>query len=347
MADAPTDHDLDRLRRLFLARGRAVARIFPMEGDVSRRRYLRLAFEDGTRAVLALYPTDMTSACDRSLVSGRLLEERDVRVATVLDASCRETALEGVGGWALLEDLGERTLYDLADRPWDEIAPYFDDAVAQLRRIASLPRAVVAELNPPLDRALLSRELALTRATWLEPRGIALDEVLLEALETLCARLGDEPPVPCHRDYGARNLMPLELIPRSEQPDAPGRGARVAVIDHQDLRLGPPLYDLASLLNDSLFPPPEDEERLLVAAGVLSTADRTRYHRAAAQRTLKAVGSYAAFGRRGDPRHERLIAPTFERAIRHLAQVPETADLAPRLAAACRPALAWTIHEAP
>lgn len=339
MAGAPTDHDLDRLRRLFLARGRAVAKIFPMEGDVSRRRYLRLAFEDETRAVLALYPTDMTSACDRSLVSGRLLEEQNVRVATVLDASCRETALEGVGGWALLEDLGERTLYDLADRPWDEIAPYFDDAVAQLRRIASLPRGVVAELNPPLDRDLLSRELALTRATWLEPRGIALDEVLLEALETLCARLGDEPPVPCHRDYGARNLMPLVLIPRSEQPGAPERAARVAVIDHQDLRLGPPLYDLASLLNDSLFPPPEDEERLLVAAGALSAADRTRYHRAAAQRTLKAVGSYAAFGHRGDSRHERLITPTFERAIRHLSQVPETADLAPRLAAACRPAL--------
>ena len=60
--------------------------------------------------------------------------------------------------------------------------------------------------------------------------------------------------MPCHRDFMVRNLMPL-------------RGRRgLVVLDHQDLRLGPPLYDLASLLNDTLFPPPEAEEALLAAA---------------------------------------------------------------------------------
>ena len=38
------------------------------------------------------------------------------------------------------------------------------------------------------------------------------------------------------------------------------------MLDHQDLRLGPPFYDLASLLNDTLFPPPDAEEALLAAA---------------------------------------------------------------------------------
>lgn len=307
-----------------------------MAGDVSRRRYVRLRFRDGGTAVLALYPEDMASACDRSLVSGRLLHDQGIRVAAVLDASCRETALGEAGGWVLHEDLGERTLYDLAERPWEELAPYFEDALAQLPRIAAVPATVVAELNPPLDRALLSRELAMTRSAWLEPRGIVVEDAILDALELLCERLGDEEPVPCHRDYGARNLIP---IPEEGSPGGAPGAARVAVIDHQDLRLGPPLYDLASLLNDSLFPPPREEERLLAAAGVRSGAERIRYHRAAAQRTLKAIGSYAAFAGRGEARHERLIAPTFERALGHLAEVPETTGFAPLLERLCRPIL--------
>jgi aminoglycoside/choline kinase family phosphotransferase len=148
---------------------------------------------------------------------------------------------------------------------------------------------------------------------------------------TVCRRLGEEAPVPCHRDFGARNLMPL----------APGEGAwEVGVLDHQDLRLGPPAYDLASLLNDSLFPPPELEERLLERAGCQDGGpERESYHRAAAQRTLKAVGSYAAFARWGEGRHLGLIPPTLARALRHLERLPEAASLAAPLAAAWRPAL--------
>src|SRR5262249_24021197 len=78
-------------------------------------------------------------------------------------------------------------------------------------------------------------------------------------------------------------------------PDGP---PRVGVLDHQDLRLGPPAYDLASLLNDTLFPTPEVEAAFLAELAP-GPEERLRYHRAAAQRTLKAVGTYAAFARRG------------------------------------------------
>ena len=108
----------------------------------------------------------------------------------------------------------------------------------------------------------------------------------------------------------ARNLVPL--------PEPP----ELAVLDHQDLRMAPPLYDLASLLNDSLYPPADLEGELV--AGVLDSPDeRLDYHRAAAQRTLKAVGTFLAFARRGDGRHRRLVRPTLERALAHLRQLPE------------------------
>jgi aminoglycoside/choline kinase family phosphotransferase len=99
------------------------------------------------------------------------------------------------------------------------------------------------------------------------------------------------------------------------------------VLDHQDLRLGPPQYDLASLLNDSLFPTAPLEEQILSSVLGDDPALRRGYHRAAVQRTLKASGTYESFALRGFPRHRRLIPPTLERAVRHLAQLPEASGL--------------------
>ncbi len=349
----PADRALERVLAILRARSRPADEAVPMAGDVSRRRYVRLHLAAGGTAVLALYPDDMGDVCSRSLYTGRLLHEHGVRVATVLDSECEprggEDGAEGrrqgsgtgddAGGtvpWTLLEDLGEETLYDLADRPWAEVEPFFEDAVRLLPRIASLPEGIVSELSPPLDRELLLRELVQSRELFLAPRGfdpegVADDAAAWRRLEALCDRLGAEERAPCHRDFGARNLIPLGMLAGGSPGADEGGPARVAVVDHQDLRLGPPLYDLASLLNDSLFPPAEAEERLLGLAGVTSPADRERYHRTAAQRTLKAIGSYAAFARRSDERHAPLIAPTLERALRHLARLPEAADAVPVL----------------
>ena len=58
------------------------------------------------------------------------------------------------------------------------------------------------------------------------------------------------------------------------------------------------------------------------------------YRLAAAQRCLKAVGTYAAFAARGAPRHVPLIVPTLKRALVHLEDLAETAELARRLGTA-------------
>ncbi len=303
-------------------RGHRVGEAHPMAGDVSRRAYFRLRLAAGP-AILALYPPDLAATCSRYLTTTRLLTGARVRVPRVLDEDCG-------AGWALLEDLGPRTLYEERERPWTELTPYFEAAAAAARRIAGLAdlaRDEVAALNPPLDRELLERELGQTQAALLEPLGLAGGPEVAAALAELCERLGAEPAVPCHRDFGARNLMPL-----GGPAAGPGK-ARVGVLDHQDLRLGPPAYDLASLLNDSLFPPAGLEERLLDGAPV----SRESYHRAAAQRTLKAVGSYAAFAHRGAARHLPLIAPTLVRALDHLRCVAETEPLVERLETLWRP----------
>ena len=313
----------------WLAAAPAEREVRPLPGDVSPRRYYRVALPDGATAILATYPPEVRSACPRFLRTTEILAAAGVRAPRVLAGDCE-------AGWMLVEDLGPETLGDWGrGRPWSELAGFFETAREIAERIARLPLDGLAELNPVLGRELLERELAQTWDLYLEPNGLVADPALAaalrSALDALCANLGAETPVPCHRDFMVRNLMPV-----------PGEAdGGLAVLDHQDLRLGPPFYDLASLLNDTLFPPPEAEEALL-AASLPTPADRVRYDRAGAQRTLKAVGTYAKFARQGADRHVPLIAPTLARFVKHFSRIPEGAALSARLAEGWAPALATT-----
>ena len=296
-------------------------RLTPLTGDVSSRRYLRL--ESGAkRAILAVYPESIRDACRRFLTTTDLLTSASVRVPAVIAHDCRL-------GVMLLEDLGDRTLYDLPDLDGTRLAAFFWHASANIPRIQALSRRHIAELNPALDACLLRRELHQTWDCYLLPCGVGENRELAEelpgCLDELCNRLAADDLVPCHRDYMARNLVPVEPHPT------------LAVLDHQDLRLGPRYYDLASLLNDSLFPPVELEERILARSLAPGSEERLRYHRAAAQRTLKAVGTYEMFALRGHERHRALIQPTLERALGHLEKLPEISHLVTPLDRCLRP----------
>ncbi len=304
------------VRRWLDALGESVAALEPLAGDVSPRRYFRLRRNDGGTAIVAVYPPTARDSCDRWLESGELLGAAGVRTPRVLAADCE-------AGWMLLEDLGPATLFEWSrGRSWLEVSTLLAAAAAAAERIARLDPARVARLNPPLDGTTLERELDQTWDLVLLPLGLvggsALSSRLRRALLGLARTLGEGPLVPCHRDLMARNLVPLAA-------------GEIGVLDHQDLRLGPPHYDLASLLNDSLYPPPEVEERL-VAPYLASHGDRLQYRRAAAQRSLKIAGTFEAFRRRGQERHVPLIAPALAAALRHLAALPETTALARELA---------------
>lgn len=302
--DTARNDDLERRLADWLdSLGHAGARLERLAGDLSSRRYLRVRPARGAALVAAIYPPDLAAAQRRFVAAAGLLDAAGVRVPRI-EADAPEL------GFALLEDLGPATLFERGDLDWNARRPWFESALAAASRVAALPvDAVVALGSPPLDAALLCRELEPALELFLAPRGLA-PAAMRAALDELCVRLGAETPVPCHRDFMARNLMPLA-------------DGTVAVLDFQDLRLGPPAYDLASLLNDSLFAPEplESEWRSLAPAG----RDPRSYGRAVAQRCLKAVGTFVRFAKRGQPRHLPLVPATLARAARHLAQLPETA----------------------
>ncbi|HKI86920.1 MAG TPA: phosphotransferase [Thermoanaerobaculia bacterium] len=269
-----------------------------LAGDVSPRRYYRLHAKGGDTAIIALYPPSLEDACVHFRATTGLLEEAGVSVPKILAGDCDR-------GLMLLEDVGNETLYDLRSHGWRKLEPWLVSAVELSGRIAGIESEKVAGLNPPLDGALLSRELEQTWEAVLAPTGLDPQSgpglALKAALDDVVAALAAAPRIPCHRDFMARNL-----VPRSD--------GGLVVLDHQDLRLGPPGYDLASLTNDSFFPPPQMRARLLSAVGSEGPS-RDEIERAAIQRTFKAIGTYATFARRGSTRHLPLIKPTLERGL--------------------------------
>jgi aminoglycoside/choline kinase family phosphotransferase len=283
--------------------------IEPLAGDVSLRRYYRVAVR-GERLIVAFYPPELHSVARRFERTTALLERAGVRVPAI-------RRVDADAGLMLIEDLGRETLFDWRARGWEALEPYLRAAhQAALRLRAIDPAALGDPLLPPLDAAVLERELAMTWDVFLLPNRLVGDDPLsrrlLDHLGALCAALEAGGMVPCHRDLMARNLVPLAA------------SGEVALLDHQDLRLGPVDYDTASLFNDSLYPA---EERVAAMIGPAVHAS-AGYHRAVAQRTLKIVGTFASFARRGHPRHLPLVAPSLRRGLDHLAALPESAALA-------------------
>jgi aminoglycoside/choline kinase family phosphotransferase len=156
-------------------------------------------------------------------------------------------------------------------------------------------------------------------------------KVMQDGFSEICNILASEPTVLTHRDFHSRNIMV-----------APGKSAqepRLVMIDFQDARLGPPQYDLASLLKDSYYQLEEEQiQRLLhyylIRWEALSGEKLDREHfehifdLMAVQRNFKAIGSFASFlNRRGNATYLKYIGNTFENIRRTLLKYPRYARL--------------------
>jgi len=146
-------------------------------------------------------------------------------------------------GAALIEDLGDVDFATELRRasPSGKLL-LLDEAERLLDPLRSIDPAV-ARRNPPFDAAFFGKELEHTRFWALEGGGTTpLSSRDSSDWEELAARLAREaadpslngPLVPVHRDFHANNLIRT------------ADGA-LAMIDFQDLRLGPRDYDGVSL----------------------------------------------------------------------------------------------------
>ena len=279
--------------RTFLDRaGWGAAERARLAGDASFRRYERLAL-DGRRAVLMDAPPPHESVGAFRGVA-ELLRGMGFSAPAVL-------AADEDAGLLLLEDLGDRTfakalaegadaaeLYRLAtdtlialQRAWtpalarQAALPAYDDALLVGREAMLLPDWTLPALGRPAD----ARARAAYADAW---------RAALEPAQALPATL-------VLRDYFPDNLMWLD-----------GRAGTDAcgLLDFQDAVVGPPVYDLASLLQDARRDVPAEIERAMLQRYLDAfpeldpDATRAAYTAIAAQRHAKVIGIFTRLAHR-------------------------------------------------
>lgn len=320
---------LAALQGFVAAAGWGAADRRPLAGDASFRRYDRLIAGDGARAVLMDAPPPQEDVrpfigVDRHLVGLGLSAPR-LLAADVAD------------GFLLLEDLGDDSYTRLLAEGRGDQATLYEAAVDVLAALRGAP----APAPVPFSRGDWAIAAYGERAfsggpslvvDWHAPAlGLALDEAAAQAFRAIWAELWRALPRETAtimlRDYHADNLLWL--------PERRGL-ARVGLLDFQDATMGPPAYDLVSLLEDARrdVPPAlaaELKARYAMAAAARDPGfDRAAFEAAyailGAQRNSRIAGVFVRLWRRdGKPRYLDFLPRVWahlERNLRHPLMAP-------------------------
>jgi N-acetylmuramate 1-kinase len=226
----------------------------------------------------------------------RLFQQAELPVPQILHVSEPD-------GLMLLEDLGDVRLQDwFTSANGERRRDVYREAIDLILRIQAAT-TLAAHLNTDaarlaFDEEKLGWELSFFYENFFERlhhHQITLDirTKLFDEFEVIAKVLASLPRVLCHRDYHSRNLMMHQ--------------GKLVIIDHQDARMGPASYDLASLLGDPYVDLAEgfcqelleyfihqraNFEGIPVESNVESNFEE-HFQLMLAQRLLKTAGTYA------------------------------------------------------
>lgn len=287
-----------------------------LAGDASTRSYYRAQADDAS-VVIAIYSEPFDEAeraserlrrleavnpsmrltfasdpCAHIEVTSLLLEAK-LPVPRIIDTA-------GTDALILIEDVGDTRLQDwLGNRSAEEVSAAITRALELIIKIQETTAEAIRNgticSRLAFDEMKLKWELGFFFANYVNRYlGLKLDAALAigiqEDFKSLCSELSARPRVLVHRDYHTRNLMM--------------RDGELFIIDHQDARMGPGSYDVASLLSDpyTAFDSAIVEEMTerfieMKAASTVLLGDvdefRTELELMTLQRMLKAIGTYA------------------------------------------------------
>jgi len=259
----------------------------PLEGDASVRRYERL--RGGLLpAILMDVPPDLLDI--RPFVRLAIWLKRTGFSAPMIFAS---DAKEGL---VLMEDLGDDLFStvlasEIDEREADERVLY-EAAVDVLLKLQALPPP---DGLPLYDDEKMLQEAALLTEWYAPHLSDAANHDYLDIWRELLPAVRVGPETLVYVDYHADNLL---WLPKNEGLE------QVGLLDFQDGRLGPPAYDLMSLLEDARRDVPGAIaeamiERYLAARPDLDpNAFRAAYAVLGAQRHCKVLGLFSRLASR-------------------------------------------------
>jgi aminoglycoside/choline kinase family phosphotransferase len=291
-----------------------IENIEKLTGDASTRKYYRIWTSTSSYVVCLDNPTTDPSEEPTFLKMQRILHQENVRVPLIYDKDLGT-------GYILEEDLGDVTfLKDMAQisTKAEEFLHYKKsiDLMVAIHNVDISKYKDEFFTKLAFDTEKLYAEMEFTKKYFLKIY-LGLDvttqgvEAIYKRLYDMCYMLSNEPRVLVHRDYHSRNLM----IKNNEQ----------VVIDFQDARMGTPLYDLVSLLEDCYYQLDQSNKEKLILYyyhEYFLKIDPTKsfeqfmyvYDMMAIQRVFKAIGSFAyIYADRKDLRYVKYIGYAFEK----------------------------------
>jgi aminoglycoside/choline kinase family phosphotransferase len=275
--------------------GWAGARIEPLAGDASFRRYFRV-IGDRRQAVLMDAPPPHEDPRPFVAVAEWLIS----RGLSAPDILARDLDK----GMLLLRDFGDARLRETLDsdpRRERELYELATDVLVQLHQHPPMPGLPVHGLHQWLE------ELKLFTDWYCPAVGIEVDVDAYRAAWTqVLAPMTEDGlgPVTVLRDYHAENIMLVE--------GREGVG-HFGLLDFQDALAGHPAYDLASVLEDARRDVPEEIERAMIDRYVRATGHGEQFERAywalAAQRNTRILGVFTRLWKRDNKPHYRRFQP--------------------------------------
>jgi len=273
-----------------------------LAGDASSRHYYRL-FRGDEVAILMQDPN--REALKSYLAVTQILIERGYSVPEVFE---RDEA----NGFLILEDFGEALFARLLERGEDERALY-ELAVSYLLDVRgqTLPTGIkYFSNNYVMDQNAVFLD-------WYVPflTGRTLDDnarlFFQQIWQELMGHFDQESEVLLHRDFHAENLFFL--------PERVGL-RRLGLIDFQDAMVGPPAYDLVSLLQDARRDVTQTLAEDMITtyieqSGENEEAFRRRYTILGAHRNMRILGIFTRLKEQEGKKRYEAFKP---RVISHL-----------------------------
>ncbi|HYG21905.1 MAG TPA: phosphotransferase [Verrucomicrobiae bacterium] len=289
------------------------AKVTPLAGDASQRRYFRVV--QGSRTGVLMD----ASSCPSSVPPFVRMDEHLRRLGF---SAPKILARDVPRGWLLLEDFGDRTFAQLLDSGAEprELFELATDLLISLHRNSDAVPAGLRVYSP--EQMLHDIELFLE---WRTP-GIpaAEQEEFRRAWSEVLPLAHAAPQSLLLRDYHVANLM---LLPESAGVQ------RVGLLDFQDAYAGPVTYDLVSLLEDARreLPPGLREEMLARYRDAFPGLERDAFDQsvaiAAAQRHTRVLAIFERLSRKEQKHqykesHSARVERRLQTALQHPTLAP-------------------------
>ena len=214
------------IRDFLQSHGLNGARIHPMAGDASKRRYYRITPGSGPNRILMDAPEEMGCRPKEFAIIADALREAGLSAPEIL-------GLDFQSGFLLVEDFGDELFSKVIAKDSNLESGLYASAVDVLLRTASLDVAGLPEYGAP--------EMADATTIAATHYGLGAEPTYHPEMLRLLLEI-DRPLTVSLRDFHVENLVWLQ--------DRTGVKS-VGLLDFQDTCHSHPLYDLASLLRDA------------------------------------------------------------------------------------------------